>query len=435
MGLGYVYAMRLLLPFLIAAVVRAAAAADVVDQQTAATYEQLLAPEVLAHYKAGEYRNEIAAWPANPPWEQAFADASAANVKRLGVNDAGTIVGQPGGAPATGIYGLPFRIDPADPQAGVKVIWNAYYALWRIGSTHDVLTLDWVGKKGLERQALLESHTLYSEGVPAARAQKGDTLGLASRQLAVVTSPADLNGTASLTWRFRAADQRDQSWTYVPALRRVRQVSPANRSDGFLGSDLSQDDGAFFDGKPEDFTWKLVGEREALVLADPASLAGTVSRKGRPDGGFEEQWAADQKILGYQDREWTGLPWAPRGPVLARRQLWIVEATPHDPYYLFKKIELGIDKETFQGARSRKFDGQGALLRSIQFLGYAAWPIEVGSERLVMPASSMGLVLAENTKQGRATAAGSNPPGNSVHERRVPIDPALFQLDRLSAGK
>jgi len=31
------------------------------------------------------------------------------------------------------------------------------------------------------------------------------------------------------------------------ALRRVRAVSPANRSDGFLGSDMSQDDGAFFE--------------------------------------------------------------------------------------------------------------------------------------------------------------------------------------------
>ncbi|NJR44255.1 hypothetical protein HC761_02160 [bacterium] len=36
----------------------------------------------------------------------------------------------------------------------------------------------------------------------------------------------------------------------MPALRRVRAVSPANRSDGFLGSDMSQDDGPFFDGKP-----------------------------------------------------------------------------------------------------------------------------------------------------------------------------------------
>ena len=137
----------------------------------------------------------------------------------------------------------------------------------------------------------------------------------------------------------------------------------------------------------------------------------------------------------YQDPEWKRLPWAPRAPVLAHRSLWIVEATPTDPYYFFKKIELGIDKETFQGALSRKFDGRGRLVRSLQFLMYASWPIEAGGEQLITPASSMGLVLAENGEQRRATAAGVSPPSTSVHERRVPLDPSLFLLDRLSAGK
>ena len=72
----------------------------------------------------------------------------------------------------------------------------------------------------------------------------------------------------SLSWRYRGADQRDSIWAFVPALRRVRQVSPANRSDGFLGSDMTQDDGAYFDGKVQDFTWKLVGEQDLLVLFD-----------------------------------------------------------------------------------------------------------------------------------------------------------------------
>ena len=27
-----------------------------------------------------------------------------------------------------------------------------------------------------------------------------------------------------------------------------------------MGSDMSQDDGSYFDGKPEDFDWKLIGD-------------------------------------------------------------------------------------------------------------------------------------------------------------------------------
>ena len=75
------------------------------------------------------------------------------------------------------------------------------------------------------------------------------------------------------------------------------------------------------------------------------------------------------------------------------------------------------------------------MLRTLQFFAYASWPIEAGGEQLVTPASSMGLVLAETTEQRRATAAGASPPTSSVHERRVPLDPSLFLLDRLSAGK
>ncbi len=427
-------ALLLLLLVLVAPVSAALEPGQMLEASNADEAAALLPPELLAHYKDGTYRNRIAAWPSTPPWEPAFAAASAANAARLDVDAKGSIIVKDGGAPARGVYGLPFAIDASDPNAGVKVIWNAYYAFWRIGSSHDLLALDWVGKGGLERQARLESQILFSEGVPPSRAPKENALDVASQALAVVGSPADLNGTASLAWRFRDGQKQDQAWTYVPALRRVRQVSPANRSDGFLGSDLSQDDGSFFDGKPEDFTWKLVGEREALVLADPASLAGTAKRTALPNGGIHEEWPSDQKVVGYQDPEWKGVAWAPVAPVLVRRKLWVVEATPKDPYYLFAKVEIGVDQETFQGALTRKFDAQGVLLRTLQFLAYASQPIETGGEQLILPASSMGFILAENQKAGRATVAGTAPPGDSVHERRVPIDAGVFSLDRLGAA-
>ena len=76
------------------------------------------------------------------------------------------------------------------------------------------------------------------------------------------------------------------------------------------------------------------------MLADPASLAGKVVRTERPDGGYDDEWPADQKVVGYQDPEWTGLAWAPLAPVLVQRKVWIVEAKPRDPYYLFDRIEL-----------------------------------------------------------------------------------------------
>jgi hypothetical protein len=407
----------------------------VLDATTAAAADALLPPEVVGHYKSGQFKNTIGEWPKGAPWDADFEAATAKNAGRYDVNDRGTIVEKGTDKQATGIYGLPFKIDPQDPGAGVKVMWNAYYSLWRVAGTHDVLAMVWIGSKAKQREAVLDSHLLFYEGAPPSRAPKQNPLDLAQQTHALVTTPADLNGTASLAWRFRDPGKADQAWTYVPALRRVRQISPANRSDGFLGSDLSQDDGAIFDGKPEDFEWKMIGERTALVLADPASLAGKVKRTVRPDGGYDEEWPVDQKVVGYQDPTWTGLAWAPLSPVLVQRKIWVVEAKPRDPYYLFARIELGIDQETFQGVSSRKFDAQGALLRSLQFLIAAPQTIELGGETVRLPASSMGYTLAENLKQDRATVAGTVPPGNSVHARRIPIDPQLFALESLNAGK
>jgi hypothetical protein len=407
----------------------------VLDATTAAAADALLPPEVVGHYKSGQFKNTIGEWPKGAPWDADFEAATAKNAGRYDVNKSGTIVEKGTDKQATGIYGLPFKIDPQDPGAGVKVMWNAYYSLWRVAGTHDVLAMVWIGSKAKQREAVLDSHLLFYEGAPPSRAPKQNPLDLAQQTHAVVTTPADLNGTASLAWRFRDPGKPDQAWTYVPALRRVRQVSPANRSDGFLGSDLSQDDGAIFDGKPEDFEWKMIGERTALVLADPASLAGKVKRTVRPDGGYDEDWPPDQKVVGYQDPTWTGLAWAPLAPVLVQRKIWVVEAKPRDPYYLFARIELGFDQETFQGVSSRKFDAQGALLRSLQFLVGAPQTIEIGGESLRLPATAMGYTLAENLKQDRATVAGTVPPGNSVHSRRIPIDPQLFALESLNAGK
>ena len=407
----------------------------VLDATTAAAADALLPPEVVAHYKTGQFKNTIGEWPKGAPWDADFEAATAKNAGRYDVNARGTIVEKGTDKQATGIYGLPFKIDPQDPGAGVKVMWNAYYSLWRVAGTHDVVAMVWIGSKAKQREAVLDSHLLFYEGAPAARAPKSNPLDLAQQTHALVTTPADLNGTASLAWRFRDPGKADQAWTYVPALRRVRQISPANRSDGFLGSDLSQDDGAIFDGKPEDFEWKMIGERTALVLADPTSLAGKVKRTPRPDGGYDEDWPPDQKVVGYQDPTWTGLAWAPLSPVLVQRKVWVVEAKPRDPYYLFARIELGIDQETFQGVSSRKFDAQGALLRSLQFLIAAPQTIELGGESVRLPASSMGYALAENLKQDRATVAGTVPPGNSTHARRIPIDPQLFALESLNAGK
>ena len=390
--------------------------------------KDFLPPEILRHYKDGEYVNKIVDWPLGIyQWDPHFKAASDANAGRYAINAAGTVVDKSTGVQPPFIYGLPFpQVDPKEPNAAIEILWNFQYEYWNEGNSHNVTWLNWVSPNRLDREAVQDVYFLYYDGQgPEYRLPNPNNFS--GQFIAVATSPADLNGTAALTWRYRDSDKRDSNWAYVPALRRVRAVSPANRSDGFLGSDMSQDDGPFFDGKPEDFTWKYIGEADMLRLVDPMSFDPTPTQVWLPTGGWRAVWP-DRPVVGFQEPSWKGVAWAPLPAALARRPCWIIEGMPKDKYYLYGKIQLYIDKETYQGGWNRKFGWTGELLNTLQVLAYQKGELKRPDGQLEwLWSSHFSYQCAENVKMNRATLGGLLPPGKDVaNDRRVHYDPSFF---------
>jgi hypothetical protein len=212
----------------------------------------LLPPEILAHYKKGEYTNAIGEWKdGDVKWSEEFQRSTEQNAGRFEVSREGAIIEKSSGKRPRLVYGFPFpNIDPSDPSAAVKILWNYYYGYWANGSRRNVTPIVWLDRKGIDRAAVQDVYFNQYDGQPEAFRPKENPNDLLQQFLATALSPTDLHGTTALTWRYRDPKKRDSSWAFVPALRRIRQVSPSNRSDGFLGSDMSQDDGPFFDGKP-----------------------------------------------------------------------------------------------------------------------------------------------------------------------------------------
>jgi outer membrane lipoprotein-sorting protein len=56
------------------------------------------------------------------------------------------------------------------------------------------------------------------------------------------TSPVNVSGTAFLTYDYNTLEKDDDQWLYLPALRKTRRISAANRGDYFLGTDLTYED-------------------------------------------------------------------------------------------------------------------------------------------------------------------------------------------------
>lgn len=403
-------------------------AGDVLGKDNWQAAEGLLPEEVLRHYKSGGYRNKIVDYPVGKArWDKAFEAATKDNAGKLDVDDQGTIIVKATGKQQDYYYGIPFpEIDEKDPKAAIKIVWNQFLSYWGGGSSFNKALVTMLTPTEVDREIIADGWFQFYDGQNE-KYRQDNPLNLQSRFLGVATEPVDLQGTASLTWRYRDPGKRDSQWAYVPMLRRVRQVSPSNRSDGYLGSDISGDDGFFFDGKPEDFTWTLVGKRDAFRLVDPHSVSGPLEVKPAPEQGWVSLTDLNPPTVGYKTKGWDGLSWAPVDPVLAKRPVWIVEGVPKDKYYLYGKVQLWIDAETWDGSWNRKFSWAGEQIANYQVLArvnHAAGPEDA---REWVPTTSMVWACAENIKLNRATLGGMRPYAEAAFYRRQKLDADIFE--------
>jgi len=427
---GAVTAAALLLAFAAGRAVAQLKVGDVLGPDNWEQARGLLPDEFLESYKRGDFRHQIAEFEvAQIGDDPVFHAAMEANRGRYTLSEQGSIVDAHTGQPPDYVYAWPFPdIDPKDPQAAMKIVWNYFYTMYYGGNGHYRADLLWVSRHGLDRAVEVDSYTKHYDGQhPRFREPNADR-ELLTQSLAEVRAPADVNGIVSLSWRYRGADRRDSIWTFVPALRRVRQVSPANRSDGFLGSDLTQDDGAYFDGKVEDFTWKLVGEQDLLVLFDKLSFTDPAQLQRLPGGGWR-MFVPGGARVGFQVPGWQGAPWCPIQEVLIRRPHWIVEAVPKDPYYLFGKLVFRFDKDLYLGSYSSKYDWQGKLIGSYSAIRTNI--IKVAPGELWGWAGS-AVAVALNWKLDRATTAGIVAGQNVPADSRIPLSPSMFSLQQLT---
>jgi len=142
---------------------------DVLGKDNWELAKDLLPPEILRHYKDGEYVSKIVDWPLGSyRWSPQFKAASEANADRYTVSAEGTVVEKSTGTQPPFIYGLPFpRIDPKDGNAGIKALWNFEYQYFNEGNSHNLTLLSWVNPGHIDREAVQDVYFLYYDGQEA----------------------------------------------------------------------------------------------------------------------------------------------------------------------------------------------------------------------------------------------------------------------------
>jgi hypothetical protein len=86
--------------------------------------------------------------------------------------------------------------------------------------------------------------------------KEDETVG--DKSLVVFESPRDVEGTALLS-HAKILDPDDQ-WLFLPALKRVKRISSANKSGAFVGSEFAFED--FTITELNKFTYNYIGEEE-----------------------------------------------------------------------------------------------------------------------------------------------------------------------------
>lgn len=82
------------------------------------------------------------------------------------------------------------------------------------------------------------------------------------KSLIVFRSPSDVAGTSYMAWDWTDEAREDDTWLYLPALKKIRRVAASDESGSFMGSDFSYADinGLEFN----DFNYELLKESEEV---------------------------------------------------------------------------------------------------------------------------------------------------------------------------
>jgi hypothetical protein len=255
--------------------------------------------------------------------------------------------------------GQPFPMDEidclTDPQAGAKIIWNFdyqwsgtgggseyYYSYWDRG---EQLPLFY---EGTARSVIL-SHRVEKEHLDK---RGGDLFRNEKRKAAFgieINQPFDARGISLMTYRYKSSDlpveqaKNDDTWIYLPTLRRVRRISTAQRTDAISGTDFTFDDLRSFSGIIPQYEWECLGEMDLIAPMNSKVRAFPYTK----DHNFGPYG------LSYADDNWE---------VRKAVKLRFVPKNPAHPYH---HKDIWLDKETLTAMYSAAYDSKNELWKII----------------------------------------------------------------------
>jgi hypothetical protein len=303
---------------------------DVIEASNLDKYEEYLSTGV-AYLVANEGHalkiGEAKTYPHNPKYAEFTAQYSSQVTL-----DAGT------GYFSGYTQGQPFPdIDVNDPEAGPKIGYNVEYRLRPDELIYEYIDLVYRGKNNkIERLLNMKVRQLYFTG-RATMPPVENPEQVRWQEFVGFSDPLDVAGVSFLIKRFMDPGKIDDSWAYIPAVRRIRRMASAQRSDPLLGSDWSLEDMYCYNDKVEDQTWKLLRKQKMYLNRYATTTEGRPVKWGGKNG------------------------WSFREQPHELRDIYVIEGTPKRARHPYSKRVMYIDAEWFDTPQVDTYDNKGEL--------------------------------------------------------------------------
>ena len=245
------------------------------------------------------------------------------------------------------VAGLPFpQIDPNDPQAAVKVMWNQELKPLYTDDVQTQFIFELTDANGnIERtqiwdrwRRLFWSGRLYHDPKPTIPHEPAIRY---TELFGPALAPEDIRNTSALSIRYVDADIPDDTYLYLPQLRRVRRVPVNNRSDSIFGTDMVLDSTWGFASQVGSFEFKLLAAAREILAPVHTGKYGAEDLYPAPPGSGIQAWMPNGK--------WE------------KRTVWIVEGRPRMSPYSFSKGVFYVDNEFWGPNFTEWYDKRGEL--------------------------------------------------------------------------
>lgn len=259
---------------------------------------------------------------------------------------------------------IPFHGDTIkedDPQAGLKIAYNVYYG-GRNNDDHNYSHSDSIVDRNwnerLTHGSWVETSITGRKFVEPMPSIPGNDKDIHRIQIFGWANPYDIRGIIALLYRYEDPLKWDDQWLYIPAIRRARRMSAAQRQDSTgVGDDATFDDLLCWYGKPLQYEWEYKGRRESIVqrMCRPLSVY-----KPKQVTGFDDYY---QKVNCY-----------------------VVEGRPKESVFgphIYSKLWLLVDPDTWWFLVCEYYDKRGNFWKSMQDFTCLAEPDK--SYRVVNP--------------------------------------------------